>query len=159
MFLRPSQSLTDSANNSRIAGLLGKLWPVALPVIGAEALARNACCALYGNAKLDRNKRSPAYPVANSGLACRANKSCQRRLAAGGLNSFIKCIHGRDSITFVIKIPTLPCFFDQEARQDSAFRPGKESAKPVRASLGATDQSAAVAQEHQPCELFPIARA
>ena len=49
--------------------------------------------------------------------------------------------------------------FDQEARQASAFRPGKESAKPVRASLGATDQSAAVAQEHQPCELFPIARA
>ena len=48
---------------------------------------------------------------------------------------------------------------DQEARQASAFRPGKESAKPVRASLGATDQSAAVAQEHQPCELFPIARA
>ena len=49
--------------------------------------------------------------------------------------------------------------FDQEARQASALRPGKESAKPVRASLGATDQSAAVAQEHQPCELFPIARA
>lgn len=48
---------------------------------------------------------------------------------------------------------------DREARQASAFRPGKESAKPVRASLGATDQSAAVAQEHQPCELFPIARA
>ncbi len=48
---------------------------------------------------------------------------------------------------------------DLEARQASAFRPGKESAKPVRASLGATDQSAAVAQEHQPCELFPIARA
>lgn len=47
----------------------------------------------------------------------------------------------------------------QSARQASAFRPGKESAKPVRASLGATDQSAAVAQEHQPCELFPIARA
>ena len=36
---------------------------------------------------------------------------------------------------------------------------GKESAKPVRASLGATDQSAAVAQEHQPCEPFPTARA
>ena len=52
-----------------------------------------------------------------------------------------------------------PLSFDQEARQASAFRPGKESAKPVRASLGATDQSAAVAQEHQPCELFPIARA
>ena len=49
--------------------------------------------------------------------------------------------------------------YDLEARQASAFRPGKESAKPVRASLGATDQSAAVAQEHQPCELFPIARA
>lgn len=49
--------------------------------------------------------------------------------------------------------------YDLEARQAPAFRPGKESAKPVRASLGATDQSAAVAQEHQPCELFPIARA
>lgn len=50
-------------------------------------------------------------------------------------------------------------FFDQEARQASAFRPGKDSAKPVRASLGANDQSAAVVREHQPCELFPIARA
>lgn len=48
---------------------------------------------------------------------------------------------------------------DLNARQASAFRPGKESAKPVRASSGATDQSAAVAQEHQPCELFPIASA
>ena len=48
---------------------------------------------------------------------------------------------------------------DQNARQASAFRPGKESAKPVRASLGATDQSAAVVREHQPCELFPIASA
>ena len=48
---------------------------------------------------------------------------------------------------------------DHGARQASAFRPGKDSAKPVRASLGATDQSAAVAQEYQPCELFPIARA
>lgn len=45
------------------------------------------------------------------------------------------------------------------ARQASAFRPGKESAKPVRASSGAIDQSAAVAQDHQPCEPFPIARA
>ena len=44
-------------------------------------------------------------------------------------------------------------------RQASAFRPWKESAKPVRASSGAIDQSAAVAQEHQPCEPFPIARA
>ena len=50
-------------------------------------------------------------------------------------------------------------WFDLNARQASAFRPGKESAKPVRASSGATDQSAAVAQEHQPCELFPIASA
>ncbi len=50
-------------------------------------------------------------------------------------------------------------WLDPFARQASAFRPGKESAKPVRASLGSTDQSAAVAQEHQPCELFPIARA
>ena len=49
--------------------------------------------------------------------------------------------------------------FDLNARQASAFRPGKESAKPVRASLGANDQSAAVAREHQPCELSPIARA
>ena len=48
---------------------------------------------------------------------------------------------------------------DPNARQASAFRPGKESAKPVRASLGANDQSAAVVREHQPCELFPIARA
>ena len=48
---------------------------------------------------------------------------------------------------------------DRKVRQASAFRPGKESTKPVRASLGATDQSAAVAQEHQPCELSPIARA
>ena len=48
---------------------------------------------------------------------------------------------------------------DRNARQASAFRPGKESAKPVRASLGANDQSAAVVREHQPCELFPIARA
>lgn len=56
-------------------------------------------------------------------------------------------------------IGSIYCVDDQEARQASAFRPGKESAKPVRASLGATDQSAAVAQEHQPCELFPIARA
>ncbi len=46
---------------------------------------------------------------------------------------------------------------DLEARQASAFRPGKESAKSVRASLGATDQSAAVAQEHQPCQSLPIA--
>jgi len=51
------------------------------------------------------------------------------------------------------------CIYDLNARQASAFRPGKESAKPVRASSGATDQSAAVAQEHQPCELFPIASA
>ena len=50
-------------------------------------------------------------------------------------------------------------WYDLEARQASAFRPGKDSAKPVRASLGATDQSAAVAQERQPCELFPIASA
>ena len=49
--------------------------------------------------------------------------------------------------------------FDLNARQASAFRPGKESAKPVRASLGANDQSAAVVREHQPCELFPIASA
>ena len=48
---------------------------------------------------------------------------------------------------------------DLVARQASAFRPGKESAKPVRASSGAIDQSAAVAQEHQPCVPFPIARA
>ena len=48
---------------------------------------------------------------------------------------------------------------DRDARQAPDFRPGKESAKPVRASLGATDQSAAVAQEHQPCVPFPIARA
>lgn len=48
--------------------------------------------------------------------------------------------------------------FEQNARQSSAFRPGKESAKPVRASLGANDQSAAVVQEHQPCVPFPIAR-
>ena len=48
---------------------------------------------------------------------------------------------------------------DLEARQASAFRPGKESAKPVRASLGATDQSAAVAQEHQPCARFCEANA
>jgi hypothetical protein len=49
--------------------------------------------------------------------------------------------------------------FDPNARQASAFRPGKESAKPVRASLGANDQSAAVVREHQPCVPFPIARA
>ena len=45
------------------------------------------------------------------------------------------------------------------ARQASAFRPGKESAKPVRASSGAIDQSSAVAREHQPCEPFPTASA
>ena len=47
----------------------------------------------------------------------------------------------------------------QNSRETPAFRPGKDSAKPVRASLGANDQSAAVVREHQPCVPFPIARA
>jgi hypothetical protein len=65
----------------------------------------------------------------------------------------------RDGGSWVTRPSALDKYVTKSARQASAFRPGKESAKPVRASSGAIDQSAAVAQEHRPCEPFPIARA
>ena len=76
-----------------------------------------------------------------------------RAVELGRAQPEVSALPGDDEVTprFV--------FVTQRARQAPAFRPGKESAKPVRASSGAIDQSAAVAQEHQPCELFPIARA
>lgn len=77
------------------------------------------------------------------------------------LQAYLEKIISKELAAWVKKFPDefYENIYPGLARKASAFRPGKESAKPVRASLGATDQSAAVAQEHQPCELFPIARA